>query len=112
MNIDEIIEMMSNDILIHGLLNDYVNSNAGNKDWESNIKNILDLLLNSGKVQIGSVSCVTSGCVEFVAWNGTTESRVNRAMIAIRDSREQDREFAYWLCLSGNVDRFEEDLFK
>jgi len=49
----------------------------------------------------------TPDYVEFVAWNGSVEERVNRAVKAVAAASGPDKEFADWLCLRENVDRFE-----
>jgi hypothetical protein len=64
-------------------------------------------LLSSGSVDVGEAKLSSPEYVEFMAWKGTVEERVERASAAIDAAHGPDKEFAYWLCLRRNVDRFE-----
>ena len=109
MNSDEIIGMLSEDLVSHGILAQYLyQKNTNTPSSKDTIENVLKEMLSSGKVEIGSVNVARPNYVEFVAWKGDTNERVERAMDAVAKASGADKEFAYWLCLRENVDRFEE----
>lgn len=50
-----------------------------------------------------------SDFVKFIAWRGTVEERVSRAMESVATAIGADKEFAYWICLRENIDGFEDE---
>ena len=108
--LDDLLGQLEDDMLYHGWLvqcvtlhNETVDS--GQLDW----RNVLDFLLDSGKVEIGTTSkCESPKSVVFTAWTGSTPDRLSRAIESVETSSSDRRTFAYWLCLKGNAD-FHED---
>lgn len=106
----EILEMLEDDMVSHGFLVQYLNqADGGKRGSEHRLPETLKTLLGTGKVEIGVAKMTTPDYVEFVAWKGTTDERVDRALEAVAESNGVDKEFAYWLSLRENVDRFEGD---
>jgi hypothetical protein len=106
----EILEMLDDDMVSHGLLAQCVERTENDiRPMRERVKSALTESLASGKVEIGIAKMATPDYVEFIAWKGTVAERVSRAMEAIMIATGADEEFAYWLCLRGNVDRFEGD---
>lgn len=105
---DDILEMLADDMVNHGWLVQYLKqSESGSTPLDERIKLTLTALLASGKVEIGVPEQATPDYLEFVAWNGTVEERVSRALAAVDAANGHDKLFAFWLCLRQNVDRFE-----
>lgn len=105
---DEILEMLEDDMVSHGLLAQCLNqADSSTTSPEDGLAKVLKGLLATGKVEIGMAKMTTPDYVEFVAWKGTGDERVDRAMEAVAEADGPDKEFAYWLCLRENVDRFE-----
>jgi hypothetical protein len=107
--IGDLIEILNEDMLSHGLLSQCVEQ-AEEDDTPSHlrVRDVLAELLSSGEVEVGEAKLASPDYVEFIAWKGTVESRVRRAMESANSMSGHDKEFAYWLCLRKNVDRFEE----
>lgn len=106
----DVLEMLEDDMVSHGLLAQCAKqTGAGTETCETQLKDALTELLTTGKVEIGLARMTTPDYVEFVGWKGATEERVGRALEAVTDASGPDKEFAYWLCLRENVDRFEAD---
>lgn len=109
MSTDDILEMLDDDMVSHGLIAQCLEqSKSGTAPLEERIRRTLTELLASGKVEIGVAKMAAPDYVEFIAWNGTVEERVSRAMAAVETANGPDKEFAYWLCLRQNIDRFED----
>ncbi len=103
-----ILEMLEDDMLSHGLVAQCVEeSNTESNGLDVQVKSVLEELLTPGNVEVGVAHLATPQYVEFVAWKGSVAERVGRAMDAVAAASEPDKEFAYWLCLHENVDRFE-----
>lgn len=103
-----VLEMLEEDMVYHGFLAQYLEQGkSDNAPLEERIKIMLTELLASGRVEIGVAKLAAPDYVEFVAWNGMVNERVSRALAAVDTADGRDREFAYWLCLRQNVDRFE-----
>jgi hypothetical protein len=104
-----IFDLLSNDIVSHGLVLQSVEEfNRNGQQPQLQLDDVLKALLQSGRVEIGSAKKTSPDYVEFIAWKGTVEERLTRSTRCVNASNPQDREFAYWLCLRENVDRFEE----
>jgi hypothetical protein len=102
--------MLNDDLVSHGFLAQYLAcSDRFVSSSDTGLRNLLAELLSSGKVEIGEARQSTPGYVEFIAWKGTVAERVNRAQDSVDSAEGGDKEFAYWLCLRENVDRFEGD---
>ena len=107
---DEILEMLEADMVSHGLLVQYLNqADTSTRGSKNKLPETLKTLLGTGKVEIGVAKMATPDYVEFIAWKGTTDERVDRAIEAVAESNGPDKEFAYWLSLRENVDRLEGD---
>ena len=104
--IDDIIETLKDDLVSHGFLVQCLGMREATPPAEEEIKDVLTELLASGEVEIGETKSLPD-YVEFIAWNGSIEDRVNRGIEAVAAADGHDKEFAYWLCLRQNVDRFE-----
>jgi hypothetical protein len=105
---DDILDMLDNDIVSHGLIAQCLRqADTDALQFEELIKETLKGLLASGNVEIGIPEMKTPDYLEFVAWKGTVDERVSRAVDAVANVSGPDKEFAYWLCLRENIDRFE-----
>ena len=103
-----IIELLNDDIVSHGLLAQSVAAmDSQSTPQPLALSDVLEELLSSGEVEIGDAK-LTAEYVEFIAWKGTVKERVLRAINAVDRVNEPDKEFAYWLCLRQNIDRFED----
>lgn len=106
----DILTMLSYDMVSRGLIAQCV------EDAEDDLLSpsekegkVLRELLASETVEIGAPEQLRPDYLEFVAWRGTVEDRIRRAMRAVADTVGHDREFAYWLCLRKNIDRYESE---
>jgi hypothetical protein len=106
----EILELLNDDMVSHGLFVQCVQQgmNASNESFDSAASAVLEELLTSGQVEIGEAKLVEANYVEFVAWGGTVHERLSKAKEKVERTTKPDKEFAYWLSLRKNVDRFEE----
>jgi hypothetical protein len=97
-----ILELLSRDMVSHGLLLQSVNQ------YDSRISRTAVLTeLLSGDVEIGEARLTSPDYVEFVAWTGGIQQRISRAEARVDSLTGPDQEFAYWLAMRKNVDRFE-----
>lgn len=107
-NADDILEHLRHDMVSHGWLVQCVKQGkTDNEQLHLRVTAILEELLMSGKVEIGETRLVSSDRVEFIAWKGSVTERISRANQSVDRTSGPDKEFAYWLCLRQNVDRFE-----
>ena len=105
---DYIVELLGDDMVSHGLLVQCVEqgdiaAHTPPFSWQEVLKELL-----SSDVEIGAARRTSGDYVEFIAWKGSVDERVARANDAVESAKGADREFAYWLCLRKNVDRYEE----
>lgn len=96
----DIIELLGEDMMSHGFLVQQVTN--------SRLPILLAELLSTNDVEVGKTELSKPDYVSFIAWKGTVAERVQRALAAVAQASDQDKEFAYWLALRKNVDRFEE----
>ena len=82
-------------------------ADEGKSPSKARLMNVLSELLATGNVEIGQTHQAKPDYLEFVAWNGSIEERISRAVEAVDAVESRDADFAYWLCLRENVDRFE-----
>lgn len=102
---DYVLELLNEDMVSHGLLVQCLKQEGPPPlEWEAVVRELL-----SCEVEIGVAKLASSNYVEFIAWKGTREERVSRAAKRVESLTDPDREFAYWLALRKNVDRYEED---
>ena len=101
----EILDQLNDDLVDYGFfvqsLNDETKATGTQFNWPDVLR---ELLL--GDVEIGD----TDGSptyVAFLAWRGSVDARVARAMKCVADADPFDRPFAFWLCLRKNIDRYE-----
>jgi hypothetical protein len=104
---DDILESLHDDMASHGWLIQCIKNGGGTFELGSRVKELLAELLSSGKVEIGELAMPRPGETEFIAWRGTADERISRAMSAVAAVSGHDKEFAYWLCLREHVDRYE-----
>jgi hypothetical protein len=104
---DCILELLGDDMVYHGELVQCIESATKNRERRMAWEDVLGELLVSGKVEIGTAKLASPNYVEFIAWKGTAEERVARAIEAVVKASGPDRGFAYWLALVKNVDRHE-----
>lgn len=106
--IDDLLEMLNDDLVSHGHIAQYLKqTDPSGPLSEERVRDVLKELLTLGKVEIGVAKLTRPDYVEHVAWRGTVEERVSRATKAVTVANGHDKEFAYWLCLRKNIDRFE-----
>lgn len=104
-----ILDMLNDDIVSHGFLVQCIEQDEGWADGSQlNWKSVLNELI-SGEVEIGKAKTTSADYVEFIAWIGSASERISRAAECVNNSVGYDQEFAYWLCLRKNVDRYEEE---
>lgn len=106
--INDILTMLSDDMVSRGLVAQCVEE-AEDDLHSPSVKEgkVLRELLASDTVEIGVAKLLRPDYVEFVAWRGTVDDRILRAIGAVANAVGHDKEFAYWLCLRENVDRYE-----
>jgi hypothetical protein len=106
---DDVLEMLSDDMVSHGWFTQYLKQAAQeDKHPQVPITEALKEILESGKVEIGETRAIP-GYVEFIAWKGSIAERIVRAMNAVAAVSGHDKDFAYWMALRENVDRFEDE---
>jgi hypothetical protein len=105
---NNILEQLNDDIISHGWLVQCIEQNI-DTDEESPLgwKEVLKQLLMLGEVEIGEAKIASPDYVEFIAWKGTVEERIARAIKEVDTASDFDRSFADWICLRENIDRFE-----
>jgi hypothetical protein len=107
--VNDILEMLHSDLVSHGWIAQCIaesNNNSGLAP-ESVLSDVLDELLATGIVEIGETNLNAANYVQFLAWSGTVAERISRARTEVAVAVDADKEFAYWLCLRENVDRFD-----
>jgi hypothetical protein len=104
---EDILESLHEDMASHGWLVQCIKNGGGTFDLGSRVTELLAELLSSGKVEIGVLVMPRSGETEFIAWRGTVDERIRRALSAVDAVFGHDKDFAYWLCLREKVDRYE-----
>ena len=106
--VDEVLALLSHDAVSHGWIAQTV-AEGTNLDvpLREQITTLLTTLLDSGLVDVGTLREASHDRLEFVAWSGSTQARVSKALDNADQACDADKEFAYWLCLRQNVDRFE-----
>jgi hypothetical protein len=104
----QILGLLNDDIVSHGWVAQCARQYCGD-EGELEIEAILAELLISGDVELGVAKLAPPDYVEFIAWKGALGERIARAMRAVDDAADRDREFSYWLCLRDNIDRFEDE---
>lgn len=105
-----ILDLLNDDMVSHGLLAQCVDQDksVGRDGRKLEWREVIEELLSEKKVEIGVAKIASSlDHVEFIAWKGTIGERIARAVESVESIAGPDREFAYWLCLPENVDRFE-----
>jgi hypothetical protein len=99
---DDVYEQLSEDMVSHGWLVQCVEAEKPSREeWTAVLAELL-----SRDVEIGDTNQVSPDYLEFIAWTGTVEDRITRANERVESLASPDREFAYWLALRKNVDRF------
>lgn len=98
-----VLELLSDDMVSHGWLVHCVEQGGRPElEWKAVLAELL-----SGEVEIGVARLASADYVEFIAWKGTIEERISRAAGLVESLASSDPEFAYWLALRKNVDRFD-----
>jgi hypothetical protein len=106
--IDVVREMLNDDILSRGLFVQTIHGAEPDVySWSTMEREVLRDLLSSGEIEVGQTASPNRNYVEFIAWRGTVDERIDRAIDASASANAHDKEFAYWLCLRRNIDRFE-----
>ena len=99
---------LNDDLVFAGELHQIVNDTIGRDATLAELaQTILGHLLAEG-VEIGEALNPTGKYVMFRAWRGSIGERCARAFRALYAHDKHDRDFAFWLCLHGNVDEYEE----
>ena len=102
-----VIELLNDDMMSHGFLVQCVAQNETDENGpQLTWRDVLEDLL-SGEVEIGMVESKSADYVEFIAWKGGVDERLSRAVECVTKASASDQEFAYWICLRNNVDRYE-----
>jgi len=104
----QIRELLEHDLLHAGMLSQLLGEAQGSlRETEDRIRTLLRELLEGDEVQIGNTTLRDPEYVAFTAWSGTISERVDRAFGEVGRHEGQGEAFAYWLCLTRNVDTFE-----
>jgi hypothetical protein len=98
---------LQNDLVSYDELRQLVICNLPNDVAESIAVEVVVRNLLAEDVQIGHTLNADGKYVKFVAWKGSISERIERARREAESAEECNREFAYWLCLSKNVDEYE-----
>jgi hypothetical protein len=99
--VNDLLEQLGEDMVSHGWLVQSVEQEDAQLDWKTVLAELL-----SEDVEVGDTRAAPN-YVEFIAWKGAIEERVSRAIECVNTLSGHDREFAYWLALRKNVDRYE-----
>ena len=105
----EVLFALEDDLVSLGWLRQIMKYALPNKPKDDDLLAVvLHRLLHEG-VEIGHATDV-GGHVKFAAWNGTVETRIDRAFREMETARQVEGEddWAFWLCLRANVDEYEE----
>lgn len=105
--IDDIYDLLRADMLSYGVLEQQLRNSVGCEQGVEDLDSLLERLLSAGDVEIGTARLANPAYVEFLAWTGSIESRIERAHRAVEGAEVKEKPFAYWLCLKKNVDRYE-----
>ena len=106
--ISAILEALESDIVSNGFLVQLIRNAEGDMPpSQERIRQVLIMLLSKGCVEIGNARIAGPDYVEFIAWNGNSHARITRAMNAVSTTNDNEKEFAFWLCMRKNIDRFE-----
>lgn len=104
----EIIDHLHDDLVSHGFLAQCIGLHGvRDKDYLGRLRQVLLELMASDRIEIG-VAVESGNYVEMIGWAGTVEAKVDRALSAVVETDQADNEFAFWLCLKENVDRYED----
>jgi len=106
----EIIEELKQDLSYHGWIMQGLRNEYGGDDMSlrPHLIELLRELLSSGRVEIGETCLDKPNYLAFVAWKGTVQDRISRAMREVDQATRVDKDFAYWICLKENLDYYEE----
>ncbi len=77
---------------------------------DEQIRNALREIVESGKIEIGNTALDSRGYGTFIAWRGSVEERVDRAMNLLKAYADEEHSFVYWLCLRERVNRYENSI--
>jgi hypothetical protein len=104
----EIRDSLRDDMASYGFLIQCIKT-ASNRARPSRVqvRQILERILAPGDVCIGKTSLANPNYVTFIGWQGDASELIERAFRAVDSATEQDKPFAFWLCLQSNVDQYE-----
>lgn len=103
-----ILEDLKDDLVSHGWLGQAIRLDEERRGDGShlNYEGVLAELL-SVEVEVGIAKSTSRDHVEFIAWKGSVNERISRAVECVNKAIGSDKEFAYWLCLRKNIDHYE-----
>ncbi len=106
--ITELSEELASDIVSYGWLMQGIENMLDNSSNRmKQLETVLHKLLSSGIVDIGNAQMADIDRVEFIAWKGSVNHRILRAINSITSSQGTDLYSTFWLCRHDNVDRYE-----
>ena len=106
---EDVLDLLSDDLVSRSWVEVCIkNSGCPESSRSVREREVLEELLLSGKVEIGETEEARPDYLAFIAWNGAVPDRVSRALRRVDALTGWDRDFAYWLCLRENVDRYED----
>ncbi|MEM7625865.1 MAG: hypothetical protein AAF333_09565 [Planctomycetota bacterium] len=99
--LDILVESLETDIISYGELKEIIATHSN--------KELLDFVgfALQHDIEIGTAVDSNGSYVKFIAWSGSINSRIERALLTIEESQEFDKDFSFWLCLRKNVDATE-----
>ena len=100
--VDEILKELQHDLVSCGWMLQTLS--AG--DSIQAVRESLSVILTDSIV-IGDAIDTKKGHVKFVAWTGTREEQIERAIRRYASSAHPNNDYAFWLCLKQNVDEYE-----
>jgi len=106
--VTDIRDSLHDDLVSYGFLLQCIKSalNQGSPS-RPDVQLTLEQLLALGDVCIGEARLANADYVQFTGWQGESSELVERAFRVVDRASEQDKPFAFWLCLASNVDQFE-----
>ncbi len=103
-----VFELLETDLVSSGTIGQCLRSlNPNELENDATLKDFLKEILSSGNVEIGNAKMASPNYVEFEGWIGDVDEKIDRARKAIEMAEGANKEFAFWLCLTKNVDRYE-----
>ena len=103
---EDILDALNDFLVYHELMAQIVKNASPENGPQLNWQDVLEELL-LGEVEIGNIKLKTPDYTEFIAWKGTVNERISRAVECVNNKDPSDPGFSYYIGLRKNVDRYE-----